>query len=58
MQFGCLEHGSCIEQFDYEHNLDMTLAEIFSSSEQINKSPGRSDWIRLGCGKFAVQANW
>ena len=52
------EHGSCIEQFDYEHNLDMTLAEIFSSGEQIDKSPGRSDWIRLGCGEFAVQANW
>ena len=36
----------------------MTLAEIFSSGEQIDKSPGRSDWIRLGCGEFAVQANW
>jgi len=52
------EHGSCIQQFDYEHNLDMTLAEIFNSGEQIGKSPGRSEWIRLGCGDFVTQYNW
>ena len=52
------EHGNCTEQFDYEHNLDMTLKEIFSSDEQINKSPGRNDWIRLGCGDFPVQDLW
>ena len=52
------EHGSCIQEFDYEHNLDMTLSEIFASGEHIGKSPGRSAWTGLGCGDFAEQTHW
>ena len=52
------EHGVCKQQFDYTHNLDMTLKEIFGSGEHIGKSPGKYAWTGLGCGDFAEQANW
>ena len=57
------EHGDCNQQFDYKHNLDMTLNEIFGSGEHSgksynSKSPGKSAWTALGCGDFAEQVNW
>ena len=57
------EHGVCNQQFDYKHNLDMTLMEIFGSGEHNgksynSKSPGKSAWTALGCGDFAEQVNW
>ena len=51
------ERGECTQQFDYIHNLDKTLRDIFSGGEIIDASPGRNAWIGLGCGNFARQTN-
>jgi hypothetical protein len=44
------EHdGGCTKQFDYTHNLNLSLRDIFASDSLVNKSPGRDAWISLGC---------
>ena len=46
---------SCIQQFDYSHNLQMTLREIFAGGQRVSASPGKAAWIGLGCNNFAIQ---